>query len=179
MNDSLVHRRNVKGGHASPRIKGGYSTKDYYRHYRSKGGKLHSDVYARVLREANKALTEILIDGAHDYTLPHGMGRISFRKRKNKAYITRGKVRATTLVDWKATMELWEDNPQAKRNKILIRYSNLKTGRYSFRIKMLSRRFKNNSWFAFRFKRSFKRDFAKRINTYNKPKIDAIINLKG
>lgn len=179
MNESIIHRRNVKGGLASPLIKGGYSKSDYYKFYRKEGGKLPREVYARVLRKSNKALADLLIDGAYDYTLPHGMGRISFRKRKNKAYITKGKVKATTLVDWKATMELWEEKPLAKRNKILLRYSNLTTGRYSFRIKMLSRRFKNSEWFAFRFKRSFKRDFATRINTYNKPKIDALINLKG
>ena len=179
MEESITERRNKRGGYASPKIKGGFGNKDYYKYYRQNGGSLLRDPYARILKAVNKALVEELIDGANDYTLPFGLGKISFRKRKNKAFITKNGVRATTLVNWKATMELWEENPQAKRNKILLRYTNLSTGRYSFRIKMYTRRFKNKDYFAFRFKRSFKRDFATRINTYNKPKIEAQITKLG
>lgn len=179
MEESITERRNKKGGYASPVIKGGYGKSDYYKHYRHNGGTLLRDPYARVLRAVNKALVEELIEGANDYTLPFGLGRISFRKRKNKAFITVNGIRSTTMVNWKDTMALWEDNPQAKRNKILLRYTNLSTGRYSFRIKMFTRRFANKDYFAFRFKRSFKRSFSDRINTYNKPKIEAQITKLG
>jgi len=172
MSDNLIKERNRKGGYASPKIKGGYGKDDFYRHYRSKGGTLKRDPFARILRECNKAIVDELMESAEDYTLPHGIGRISFRKRKNKAFVSKDGIRSTALVDWKKTMQLWEENAHAKRNKILVRYTNMETGRYSFRIAMFNRLFKNKEYFAFRFKRSLKRTFAKRIKTYNKPKIE-------
>lgn len=175
MSETLITERNKKGGLASPNIKGGFGKMDFYRYYKENGGTLERDPFARILRECNEALVAELLEYAEDYTLPFGMGRISFRKRKNKAFVGKNGIRSTALVDWKKTMELWEENPQAKRNKILIRYSNMETGRYSFRIAMFARGFKNKEFFAFRFKRSFKRKFADRIKTYNKPKIEVEI----
>ena len=173
MAKDIIKERNIKGGKASPLIKGGYGKADYYKFYRANGGTLNRDPFARILRECNLALVTELIEYAEDFTLPHKIGRISFRKRKNKAYISKGGIKSTALIDWKKTMELWQENDQARRNKVLIKYSNMSTGRYSFRIAMFNRNFKNKEYFAFRFKRSFKRKFAKRINTYNKPKIEA------
>jgi len=162
----------LKGGLSSPKICGGYGKDDFYKYYRANGGTLKRDPFARILRECNKALVEELIEYAEDYTLPYGIGRISFRKRKNKAYVSKNGIRSTALPDWKSTMQLWEDNPHAKRNKILIRYTNMTTARYSFRISMFNRLFKNREYFAFRFKRSFKRKFSERIKSYSKPKIE-------
>jgi hypothetical protein len=173
--NDIIKDRNVKGGLASPNIMGGYGRDDFYSYYRKNGGTLNRDPFARILRECNKALMEELMVGAEDYTLPCGLGRISFRKRKNKAYVSNGGIKSTALIDWKKTMELWQSDPQAKRNKVLLRYTNMNTARYSFRIAMFNRLFKNKEYFAFRFKRGFKRKFSERINTYNLPKIEVEI----
>lgn len=171
----IIEQRNLRGGKASPLIKGGYGKDDYYKHYRKNGGTLDKALFSRIIRECNLAVVEELLENAESFVLPYGIGTIAFRKRKNKAFITKDGIRTNSLVDWKSTMALWQDNAQAKRTKVLVKYSNLKTGRYSFRIRMFGRTFKNKSFFAFRFKRSFKRGLATRINTYNKPKLEAEI----
>ena len=172
---SLAHDRNVKGGKARPNILSNYGLSDYYRFYRSEKGVLDKAAFSAIMRECNKALVDEILVKAEEYTLPFGIGRISFRKRKNKAFMANNKIYSTAMIDWKKTVELWESNLHAKRNKIMVRYNNMHTGRYSFRIGMFSRRFKNKDYFGFRYKRSFKRLFSERIMEYNKPKIEAEI----
>lgn len=172
---SLIADRNIRGGKASPNIKTNYGTKDYYSFYKGEKGTLERSPFAAILRKCNKAVVEEVIENAEEYTLPHGIGKISFRKRKNKASVSGGKIFSTALVDWKKTMKLWEESPIARRNKIMVRYDNMHTGRYSFRISMFKRAFENKDYFAFRYKRSLKRAFAERILTYNKQKIEAQI----
>ena len=83
-----------------------------------------------------------------------------------------GKVRSTAAINWKDTMELWENDPRAAANKILIRHKNLSTSRYSFRIQTFKRTYLNNEFFSLWYKRTFKRKFAKRIGSYRLPKIE-------
>lgn len=173
---SITSDRNRRGGLASPKIVGGYSNSDYYRFYRENGGTLNKASFSRILRSVNKALVEEVLDNAESVTFPYGMGSISFRKRKNKAFMTKDGLRVSSPVDWKKTINLWENDSQAHRNKIRIRYSNMHTARYSFKIKCFRRKFENKEYFGMVFKRSLKRAFAERINTYEKPKIDAYIN---
>lgn len=171
----ITHSRNVKGGLASPTLKAGYKTYDYFKFYRKNKGSLDKSDFSAVLRECNKAVVEEITETAEEYVLPAGMGKVSFRKRKNKVVMTETGIKSNALVDWKKTMDLWESDPLAKRNKILVRYTNMHTGRYSIRITIFSRKFFNREYFAFRFKRSFKRALAKRILTYNKNKIEVQI----
>lgn len=171
----IISDRNKRGGEASPKIMGGYGTPDYYRFYKKNGGALDKSAFSRIQRAANLALVEEMLETAESFSLPYGLGRISFRKRKNKAFMTSVGLRSNSPVDWKSTMELWESDSQAYRNKTRVKYSNMHTARYSFKIKCFGRKFKNREYFMMTFKRSLKRAFADRINTYNKPKIDAFI----
>lgn len=172
---NLTRARNIKGGKASSKIKVKFGTSHYYNYYKKHKGVLERDPFLQILRECNKVIIEEVLESAEEYALPFGLGKISFRKRKNKARVVDGKVFSNALTDWKKTMELWESNPQAHRNRIKVKYTNMHTGRYSFRMAIMGRKFKNKEYFAFRFKRDFKRMFAKRIFTYNKPKIEAQI----
>jgi len=170
-----LKERNLKGGYARPKIVANYGTNDYFKYYKKQKGRLERTPFAAILRDCNKALVEEILKEAEEFTLPCNMGRISFRKRKNKAYLSKEGIRSNALVDWKATMELWQRDLNAHRNKIMVKYNNMHTGRYSFRISLFNRTFINKEFFAFRFKRSFKRAFAKRIMTYNENKIEAQI----
>lgn len=172
---SIITERNIKGGSASPKVMGGYGTPHYFRFYKRNGGALDKSAFSRILRAANQAIVEECIETAEPFTLPYGMGKIDFRKRKNKAFMTPTGLKSNSPVDWKKTMELWESDPLARRNKIRVKYSNMHTGRYSFKIRCFDRKFENREYFMMTFKRSLKRAFADRINTYNKPKIDAFI----
>ncbi len=173
---SLINDRNIKGGKASVKLQTNFGIRDYYKYYRQHKGSLLRDSYAQIIRECNNVVVEEVLENAEEFTLPGGIGRISFRKRKTRSKAVSGKVYTSALVDWKKTMLLWEDDLIARRNKITIKYNNMHTGRYSFRVAMFKRTFKNNEYFAFRFKRSFKRKFAKRVFTYNKPKIEMQIS---
>ena len=136
---SISSDRNKRGGLASPKIVGGYHNNDYYKFYRKNGGTLDKVSFSRILRKVNKALVEEVLESAESFTLPYGMGSISFRKRKNKAFMTKDGLRVSSPVDWKKTIDLWEKDSHAHRNKIRIRYSNMHTGRYSFKIKCFRR----------------------------------------
>ena len=170
-----IEERNKRGGQASPKVMGGYGTTDYYRFYKKNGGALEKSAFSRILRAANKVVAEEVVDSAETFTLPYGLGQIAFRKRKNKAFMTSKGLRSNSPVNWKETMELWEKDDHARRNKITVKYSNMHTARYSFKIRCFNRRFENREYFMMTFKRSMKRAFADRINTYNKPKLDAYI----
>lgn len=171
----LIEDRNKRGGEASPNVKGGYGLPDYYRAYKRGGGVLERIAFSRIMKATNKAVVDEVVDSAESFTLPLGMGKIEFRKRKNKAFMTTKGLRSNSPVDWKKTMELWEKDPRAHRNKIKVKLSNMHTARYSYRIKCLGRSFENREYFMMTYKRSLKRAFAERINTYDKPAIDAYI----
>jgi len=175
---SITDDRNKRGGYASPKIMGGYGVPDYYRFYKMNGGAVERGAFSRILKGVNKAMVEEIVDTAEGFTLPYGMGRIEFRKRKNKAFMTTEGLRSNSAVDWKKTMDLWEVDTRAHRNRVKVKYTNMHTARYSFRIKCFDRKFENREYFKMTFKRSLKRSFADRINTYNKPKIDAYITKK-
>ena len=174
---SIITDRNIAGGSAKPKIMISFGVNQFYKYYKQNKGPLDKGAFGAIIRECNKIVMEEVLRDAEEYTLPHGIGRISFRKRKNKAFIPKsgGKIKTNALVDWKKTMEHWIDNPLARRNKIRIRYNNMHTGRYSMRISMFNRKLHNKEYFAFQYKRGFKRKFAERIFTYNKDKIEVQI----
>ena len=171
----IIKDRNIKGGKAVPKVRGGYGIEDYYKFYKKGKGMLDTVSFSRIIKSVNKAMVEEVIESAEAFPLPYGMGIIEFRKVKNKAIKTDEGIISNTPVDWQKTMALWEKSPVAYKSKVMVKYSNMHTGRYSFRIRCYSRKFKNKEYFQMTYKRSFKRAFAKRIMTYNKPKIEAYV----
>ena len=73
-----------------------------------------------VIRKVNELLAEELLQG-HEITLPCRMGKLEVRKKpviirfENKRLIT------NRPVNWKATINLWLEDKEAKENKTLIR----------------------------------------------------------
>lgn len=172
---SLTSKRNMRGGLASAKIKGGYGIPHYYSFYKQRGGTQDRSAFSRITKAANKAMIDILVEGAEQYTLPNKMGTITFRKVKNVAFMTKDGIRSNSPVNWQKTMDLWEKDTRAHKARIKIKYDNMHTGRYSFRIKVFGKKYKNRDFFGVSIKRSTKRNFAKRIKTYNKPKIEAYV----
>lgn len=57
--------------------------------------------------------------------LPYQMGCLAVRKKTRKIVIGKnGKPRLNTPVDWKATVDLWSENEEAHKAKVLVRYDN-------------------------------------------------------
>ena len=86
--------------------------------------------YYSIIKEMNSLFKEELSKG-QDFVLPYKMGRIEVRKVKNGAWFEDGKLIVSYPTDWKSTLELWYNDEEAKRNKKLIKNSNVK---YSYKV---------------------------------------------
>ena len=64
--------------------------------------------------------------------IPFGLGNLTIVKKKLSPFYND---RNTLPVDWERTRELWEEDPQAEKDKILVRHLNAHTGGWRFRWK--------------------------------------------
>lgn len=157
-----------------------YGMKDYYKFFKKNYPEidLPRQKFNDIISSYNEALASYIIDNL-TYTLPFRLGKIEILKDKREIYIDpkTGKVKNTFPVDWKATKELWNKDLEAKKSKILIRYKNLKTGGYVFRIhyNVKTALYKGKTVYKFKPVRSFARALAARINDYSKDKYDTYI----
>lgn len=81
--------------------------------------------YCKVIDMFNKALRDEILHNSFDYNLPSRLGLLGIRKKKRIPWIDKeGNLVNTLPVDWKATLELWEVDPKAKKEKKLVRHFN-------------------------------------------------------
>lgn len=157
-----------------------FGMEDYYKFFKENYPeiKVSKQKFNDIISAYNEQLADYIIENL-SHTLPFRLGKIEILKDKRKVYIDEntGKVRNTFPVDWKATNELWDNDPEAKEKKILIRYKNLHTGGYVFRIHYNVRTalFKAKTVYKFKPVRSFARALSSRINDYSKDKYDTYI----
>ena len=124
------------------------------------------DFYA-VIRGVNLLLADILTD-SNKVTLPYKMGSLELLKRDVSPKFINNQLKITSKVDWKKTNELWKVDPEARENKILIRYNS----KYTFLIHYDKAKavYKNKSFIKFSPARSLKIKLKNKILT---GKIDA------
>lgn len=77
------------------------------------------DFYA-VIRGVNKLLAKNLGEGKK-ISFPHGMGTLEIRKSERGAYLVGGQLKVSYPIDWKSTFQLWYEDKEANKRKILIR----------------------------------------------------------
>lgn len=148
------------------RITTDYGMSDYYKYLKDTTDiQISSVKFNKVIGEINKAIVNSLINDNLQFQIPKLQSQISIRKIKKVPKIVDNKLVNTTPIDWKATNELWNKNPEAKEKKILLRYLNSHTFKYVFRIKLIkgSITFKNKQHYKYKPARSFQRLLAKRI----------------
>jgi len=81
--------------------------------------------YCTTLDSINKKLREEILLNSFDFNLPFRMGMLGIRKRKLTPYINKkGEVVNPLPVDWKSTLDLWAEDPEAKAKKKLVRHYN-------------------------------------------------------
>ena len=134
-------------GKQKEKFKSDIGMADFYKHYclttfkEMNGGKtiVHHNskfnvprsTYGQVIEFFHSRITdEIMLDN-FEFKLPARLGTLGIRKRKPKLrYDEEGNLVNTMPVDWKATKELWDEDPESKEQKKLVRHLNEHTQGY-------------------------------------------------
>lgn len=167
----MINKKRTEG-----KIPSHYGMKDYYKYYKANSEKpVDNKTYCKVIDIFNSELVKLIINEEVSYTPIMLQHIITIRKIKKVPLIKDGKLVNTLPINYKETRQLWDTNPEAKENKILIRYLNTHTSRHVFRIKALKRgnKYKNKVYYLFKPCRAFQRDLAKRILDEDQRSFDA------
>lgn len=88
--------------------------------------------YLLIVGDFLQFLIQKVLEG-HEVTLPNRLGKLSIIGREQKITIEKnGKIKGLAP-DWVKTKELWEKNPEARKNKKLVYHTNNKTGGITYR----------------------------------------------
>lgn len=151
---------------------------DYYKFY-SKNYDHFVDRkrFNRIITEYNKGIIDLMINSNMDYTIPHLLYELNIRKVKRKPRIVDGKLINNIPIDWKKTNKLWDEDPEAKELKLLVRYDNTHTSGFVYKIymKKFKANVKHKTFFKFLPTRFFKRSLSKRIKDINKDNFDSFL----
>lgn len=116
---------------SKPKTPADYHTKDMYKFYRAtveEGLRCDYSTYSKVVNMCNKLLTDAVLEDACTITLPVRFGTLGVRKTKMSTAFNK------MPVDWNATKKLWEENPEAKANKTLVKHLNEDRKGYIYKI---------------------------------------------
>ena len=96
--------------------------------------KLDKRLFAKIAKELNQEIVNLIIEKNFEYVMPSNMGVMSIKKSKAEPRIVNGKLAKNLSMNYKATRELWLTNPEAKEQKKKIFYLNEHSNgwRYSF-----------------------------------------------
>lgn len=161
------------------KIKTDYGMKDYYKFYKEQypDSKVTRAKYNKIISLVNEGIIEMMLNEGLEYKFPHINSTLIIRKDKRKPTIKDGKVINPSPVDWVKTKKLWQDEPDTKEKKILVRHTNSHTSGYVFRIymKKFGATIKNRSLYKFKPARKFARALGDRIKDDNKDKFDTYL----
>ena len=90
-------------------------------------------VYNTILKDFHLMMCESILKGK-DFTLFERLGIIGIRKNKISIKVNeKGEVLTNAAIDFKSTLELWDQNKEAKEKKTLVRHINNHTQKYVHR----------------------------------------------
>lgn len=168
----------IRSKRTGGRIKSHYGMKDYYNDYKKNSvNTVNYTVYKDIISEFNLAVIDGMLNKSLDYKFPILKLFLSIRKDKRAPVIKNGKLHNNVPIDFSRTMALWQSNPEARENKIKVRYSNTHSSNYVFRIylRKFTSGLKNKSSYKFKPCRSFQRALAARIKDETKDKFDCFL----
>lgn len=137
-------------------ITNSYGTKDAFKDCRndnSYSGTSNILLFRKIVRQVNQEICNQIIKG-NTIMLPNRCGSLYLQKQIQQPYMKKGKVIIPLGVDWQKTLELWHKDPQAEKDKILIRYQSRKAFKVIYDIKKAY--YANKSYVKFHTNRSFK-----------------------
>ena len=108
-------------------VNNSYGVYDYYKYYRHNRPKdrsyykMNEYQYYKLIRTVNEYLIDLLFKDSR-VSLPNHLGEIIIRKSAITVKIENGKVKTNRPINWEATIRLWFEDPEAERNKTLVRW---------------------------------------------------------
>lgn len=125
--------------------------------------------YRKINEEFNKFMINKCLQG-YKINLPCFLGTLQVNGKKMKPYVSEdGKIRGLSI-DWVKTIELWNNNPEAKKKKTKIYFTNPHTDGVSFKwfwSKLSPVETKRIDFFTFSATRTNKRAVARTIKEGN------------
>lgn len=128
--------------------------------------------YRAILSDFNQIVAEKLVKENLEFDMPCRLGVLALRKYKKKPKKNKdGKYDYRLPVDWKSTKKLWRDDPEAYKERKLVKYLNRNTNGYIFRIIYYKKKanYKNHSVYSFKPVRGLKKLIKSQVD---KGKID-------
>lgn len=98
--------------------------------------RISKEDYMAVVRAYGICAYRSVLETGKPHKLPFGLGKILYSKRMTPTYrvnFKTGLMVNNRPVDWNKTLQLWDKDPEAKKNKKLIRHMNFHTGGWRFR----------------------------------------------
>lgn len=106
-----------------------------------------------IIRNVHLEIVEELFKG-NIIVFPWGMGSIYIKKIKTFVDYANGRMITNYPVNWKATLELWEHDLNARKNKTLIRFDDKNS--FKFVYAKLKASYKNRLYYSIAFNRKLK-----------------------
>jgi len=136
-------------------------------------------LFSKILKDFYKGISEEILKGYY-FPLFSRMGNISIRKMKLTFKVDdTGELITNAPIDWKSTLDLWQEDEDAKNQKILVRHINTHSNGYIYRwfYDRGLANFRNKTKYAFIPSRENQRNLAKlikdennEIDFYNRPR---------
>ena len=150
------------------KITGSYGVYDAYKYYRkrkpdNKKYVLTESQYFAIIRNIHTKLIADFLKGIDIY-FPCLMGQIEVRQHSIEPKLSdTGKLVYNAPIDWSKTLKLWYEQPEAYKNKILIKQENREY--YSIIYSKKNAKYKNQSYICFKPSRSLKLGLKQAINS--------------
>lgn len=155
--------KGIRKGKSIQKYKAHYTEKDYYKYYISTYCKkdkrllkntyyIDKFIYYEIIKEYFKYTGNQLVYKGINWKIPNKMGHLSIRKFKPAKYIDENnKFVNQYSPDWNRTIKLWEEDPIAKEQKIVVRHQNVMSKGYVHFLKYLKLdgTYKNKRWYDF------------------------------
>lgn len=133
------------------KISNSFGTYDIYKKIRKNkwydiGRPLKEKEYYDIIRLINTYLAQELMNG-NDIKFPFKLGTVEFRMKKVIVKYNNDKLVNTNPINWDKTLELWFNDPEAHKEKILVREDRKEN--YFFRYNTLNADYINKCFFDF------------------------------
>jgi len=103
---------------------------DIYRAYKKEKivPDLDASTFKKVLYEINQTIMDLIIRESLEYRIPYRLGFLRIKKNKMKLKLKDGRIDVTrNMIDWKATLDYWEEVYGTRDRKVLKTIPNKKT----------------------------------------------------
>lgn len=153
MIDTLVFKSTVAKlkGKRNHKVTRSYGNKQIWRWIKKNKGfslkqPISEKLFGIIIRRVNLAIRDKIISGG-SIVFPHNMGILELVKYRPKIKILNNKVKANLPIDWKRTLEYWNQDNNAFKDKKLIRIESKEI----FKIRYSKRlcKYKNKNYFYF------------------------------